>query len=196
MVAHPTHIALFGGSFNPPHRGHLQVLNYLQKKKDFDEIWVLPTAVHAFGKPLLPFATRKHLLKLLLQDLGSHEKISIKSIEQTLYRETHKPSRTIDTLRRIRKQRPHAELTLILGSDLLTEIHRWKNLPGIRKLATLHFLPRKGFAAENRELQQVPFASEVYSSRIRERLKESKQPLGLTPRVAKFLKAKKLYQTF
>jgi len=195
MPSHPKHIAIFGGSFNPPHRGHLQVLKYLQKQKAFDEIWVIPTAVHAFGKPLLPFATRKHLLTLLLKDLGPHEKISIKSFEQTLYRETKKPSRTMDTLRWIKTRFPQVKLTLILGSDLLSEIHRWKNIAGIRRLATLFFLPRKGFAAENRKLKQRPFLPEIYSSKIRQNLKDSKLS-GLTPEVARFIVAKKLYLKF
>jgi len=52
------HIALFGGSFNPPHEGHREIVRRLARRKSIDEVWVLPVWRHPFRKKLPSFKKR------------------------------------------------------------------------------------------------------------------------------------------
>ena len=52
------HVALIGGSFNPPHVGHLLAAHFVRATEPVDEVWLVPADEHPFGKPLAPFEHR------------------------------------------------------------------------------------------------------------------------------------------
>ena len=62
------HVALLGGSFNPPHVGHLLAAHYVRATQGVDEVWLMPAYHHPFGKALADFEHRAAMCELLCLD--------------------------------------------------------------------------------------------------------------------------------
>lgn len=139
MVTHPDNssIAFFGGSFNPPHLGHRAVVEWLSQVKRFDEIWMVPSYCHPFGKELVPFEYRLEMCRLQFGDIAN---VVVSDIE----RATHL-SYTYDLLSHLKTTHPSHEFTLILGSDTLRELPRWKNVEALRRDFKILPIPRQGW---------------------------------------------------
>jgi nicotinate-nucleotide adenylyltransferase len=117
-------VGVFGGSFDPPHVGHLMVSSWLRWTDQVDEVWWVPSGVHPFGKPLLPFATRLGWCERAVGDLPW---VRVDPIEATL----PAPTFTIDTLNALRERHPTAALRLVVGADVLGQTDRWRAWPEI-----------------------------------------------------------------
>jgi nicotinate-nucleotide adenylyltransferase len=105
--------ALYGAAFNPPHQGHLDVIQQLLDH--FDEVLLVPSAAHAFGKPMAPFAHRVRMLELLLEEQLPHaRRVTLSPIEEDLWQEQGQrgPVYTYNVLCRLR------ELALQGGDDV------------------------------------------------------------------------------
>ena len=63
-------VGLFGGSFNPIHNGHLNIIKNILERDVVDEIWVIPCAEHAFNKDLIDAEHRVKMIGLAISDLG------------------------------------------------------------------------------------------------------------------------------
>jgi len=111
-------IALFGGAFNPPHLAHLFTVQYLLSREDIDEVWVMPSHRHAFGKEMAPFLTRVQMLRDCFSGVQG---VQITEVE----RERGLSGRTYDTLSYLSERSPELEFVLVIGADNLTESHRW-----------------------------------------------------------------------
>lgn len=185
------HIALFGSSFNPPHKGHAAVLEFLAGQNRFDEIWLVPVYKHPFAKDLWPYKIRLRLTKLLLTGL-LHKSCKNKKTPPTKARATTKnwqrtllkiceiekqlgknPSYMFDTVRELKKKHPKNTFTLILGSDCKKDLPKWHRYTELKKLIQFYFVPRKGF-------ENSPFPK-VSSTQIRTRLKAKKSIVALVP---------------
>jgi len=162
-------IGVFGSSFNPPHLGHQAVLQDLLKKGLFDEIWLLPVFSHAFAKKLLPYEKRLEMTKLLAESLHS-DKIKVSTAEKDLNKS---PSYTFDIVSHFINKFPNHNYTLILGSDVRNDIHKWHKVEELNKIVSFYFIPRKGY-------ENSPYP-EVSSSEILERLKKGEPVAHLVP---------------
>jgi len=175
-------IYLFGGSFNPPHRGHRQVLEHLVQLPDAKAVWVIPVFSHPFSKDLEPFEHRKKMCEILIQELP-HCRVSL--IEKIM---GCSPSYTIDTLRALRQECPEEKFTLVLGSDCRNELPQWKEGNEIPKLASLYFIPRAGYEVS-------PFL-DIASQTLRERLTNGEDIHDFVlPEIEKYIKTYSLYQS-
>src|SRR4030095_4408623 len=161
-------IALFGGSFDPPHIGHVAVAKHLIDSKEFDEVWVLPSFRHPFAKDLTPFEERLALCRLAFEGLDPKLKVSTEEQEAQ-----SSQGFTIDLLRQLRKRYPKHQFFWIMGSDLQRESSRWKDFEEIKKLAQVYPIARKGF-------EDSPFP-EVSSTKLRRALKEKRDVSKLLP---------------
>ena len=110
-------VAVYGAAFNPPHRGHIDVINQISDQ--FDEIQLIPNAAHAFGKEMTSFEIRCDMLSLLISDDLSHmTNLTINTIEQDLLNSAPgKPVYTWDVLVALSNQLPTCSLTFIIGPD-------------------------------------------------------------------------------
>lgn len=124
----PRRVGLYGGSFDPPHNGHVLLATWALCRAPIDELWLLPTGGHAFGKALTPFSTRCELVELAFSHLGP--RVRIEPIEDTL----PSPSYTIQTLEALRARHPEVEFSLLLGADAYLSRHAWKNWAGIEDI--------------------------------------------------------------
>lgn len=134
-------IGIFGGSFNPPHMGHINCLTTVQKKTGLDKVFVVPT----FQSPLKTPTEgptpeqRLEMVKLAIQDYGSAFEIDEQEIKRggTSY--------TIDTLKSYAKKYKADDIYLILGADHLDTFNSWKEYKEILKAANLIVATRPGF---------------------------------------------------
>lgn len=175
-------VALFGGSFNPPHWGHHQVLDYLKGLSQFDEIWMVPTYDHPFEKNLLSYKHRQNLSQLTTKDLGADVKVSL--IEGEL---KNHPSYMIETIRGLKKKFPAYNFKIVIGSDCKDQLSKWKDIYQLKKEASFFFIPRPGF-------EESPFMN-ISSTEIRQLIKEGKPYTKyVVPEVADYIESNGLYK--
>lgn len=129
-------IVIFGGSFNPPHAGHYEIVRRLTRRKAIDEVWIVPVYRHYFGKKSAPFTTRFDACRCFFAGLGP--KVKVKDWEKRL----GGVSTTIRLLRFLKTKFPTARFSLALGSDAYAERHLWKDFSEIEKIARLIVFPR------------------------------------------------------
>ena len=122
-------VALFGGSFNPVHIGHLSLADAICKTGIVDEVWFMVSPLNPLKKDnsdnMLPAEQRLFITQLALNDYP-HLKVS--DIETRL----PVPSYTITTLNELKKLYPKYEFKLVLGQDNWTNFHRWVEAQKIR----------------------------------------------------------------
>ncbi|GAL11896.1 nicotinate-nucleotide adenylyltransferase [Vibrio astriarenae] len=107
-------VAIFGSAFNPPSLGHKSVIDSLIH---FDEVWLLPSIAHAWGKSMLAYNQRCALVDAFIADLG-HAQVIRSRIEEQL----HKPGESVTTyavLEALSQRFPDYEFTFVLGPDNL-----------------------------------------------------------------------------
>ena len=179
-------VAVFGGSFNPPHAAHALVASYVLCCYDIDELLVVPTAVHPFGKPLAPFHHRLKMTQLTLRALHS---VTVSDLEQRLGGTSH----TLRTLRAAAVERPGSDLRLVIGTDILPSFPSWHRAEEVAALAPLLVVGRAGHASSAAEhLPQLPAIS---STDIRQRVRSDASTQGLlAPAVAAYIAEHQLYR--
>jgi nicotinate-nucleotide adenylyltransferase len=178
-------VALFGGSFNPPHVGHLLAVHYVRATWKVDEVWLLPSFQHPFRKALAPFEHRAAMCQMLCDDTSGWLKVS--QVERELGGE----GRTVDTLIHLAAAYPGVRFTWVIGSDILPDLPNWKDFDRIRQLARVLVLHRAGHPAP--EAMGPPLA-EVSSTQVREALERGEIPSGLVPRrVLEYARDQNLY---
>src|SRR5690606_9169366 len=111
-------VAVFGGSFDPPHLAHQQAVRHLLRSPEVDRVLVVPVYEHAFDKALAPFEHRVRMCELsMLED----DRVTVSRIEASLGR----PSYTLHTLRALHQQHPSWSLRLVVGADVLHDATKW-----------------------------------------------------------------------
>jgi nicotinate-nucleotide adenylyltransferase len=113
-------LGIFGGTFNPPHIGHLILATEACKDLQFERLlWVLtPVPPHKLGHPITPLEHRLAMLELAISDEPNFE---LSRIEM----DRPGPHFTVDTLRLLADQYPSAELILLIGGDSLRDLPTW-----------------------------------------------------------------------
>ncbi|MCB9531512.1 MAG: nicotinate-nicotinamide nucleotide adenylyltransferase [Myxococcales bacterium] len=134
-MADRARVAVFGGSFDPPHLGHALATLWMLSACGVDEVVWVPTYVHAFGKALSSFDLRVDLCRLATQHLRG---VVVSEIE----REIGGESRTIRTLDALAAQRPGVQLLFAVGSDLVPDLPRFERWPELRARYELLVIPR------------------------------------------------------
>ena len=163
------HIGILGGSFNPPHLGHVLVAQQILDFTDIEKIWLLPAYNHTFGKTLLDIKHRLAMTKMLV---GKQIEISTLEIDHKL------DGNTINLVPILEKQYPEIKFTFIIGSDQLPTFHKWGSWQELlQKLPFLVFL-RAGYPAKPlyKGMQDIDnpllITTNISSSLVRERLKK------------------------
>lgn len=196
-------IAVFGGSFNPPHKAHLNIANEFSSLLGLDKMLIIPTfiAPHKEIKYFVSAEDRLSMCRLMFRD----EKFTVSDIE--IKREGK--SYTIDTLSVLSNEYPGAKIYLIIGSDMLLSFHEWYRYRDILSKCTLCVMTRENDISEedmfryagdtlglNRDeivISHAP-AYEMSSTLIREKLKNGEDVSEyLTKDVEKYIREKGLY---
>jgi nicotinate-nucleotide adenylyltransferase len=133
-------IGLFFGSFNPVHNGHLIIANYICESTDLDKVWLVVSPQNPLKQKetLLRDYDRLHLINLAIED---NKNLKASNIEFKL----PQPSYTIDTLTYLAEKYPKHEFTLIMGSDNLVTLHKWKNYEQLLNKYDFLVYKRRGY---------------------------------------------------
>lgn len=115
-------IGIFGGSFDPPHRGHLEVAKSALRNANLDKIYFIPAKQNPH-KSNFPHASDLERIKMLNALIGSETKFEVSDIEIN----RPSPSYSIDTLRYLKDKNPTASIYLIVGTDTLKDLDKWKD---------------------------------------------------------------------
>ena len=136
-------LGILGGTFDPPHVGHLAVAQDACSRIPVDRVLFIPAAVppHKVGAVSTPAALRMEMVRAAI---AGNDRFEASDIE--LGRAG--PSYTVDTLRELTKRQPAAELFLLLGADQFRELATWREPEAIAQLATLVLIPRGTADAE------------------------------------------------
>lgn len=187
MTPPSTEIALLGGSFNPPHVGHVMAAWWALATQGVDEAWLLPSFLHPFGKPLAPWEDRVRMCELAVEGIRG---LRVCTAEAEMQGDPLL-GRTVRTLEHLIEKYPGARFSLVVGADILAETGRWHRFDRVKELARLIVVGRQGFGPA----PGVPSLPEVSSSGIREAIARGDDVTGLVPRtVLQFLRERGLYR--
>lgn len=115
--------ALFFGSFNPIHNGHIAIAEYVLENTDIEELWFV-VSPHNPLKEESELAAEEHRLEMVrLSTAKYHPKMQVCDVEFTMPR----PSYTIDTVNLLKLKYPHREFAILMGADSLDTIEKWKD---------------------------------------------------------------------
>ena len=137
-------IGIFGGSFDPPHKGHVEISKISLKKIKLKKIYWIITKKNPFKKK--PFFSLKQRISRSKKAIKRYKKIKILYLDDKI-----RSSHTIDVINYFRKIKKQKNLCLILGSDNLVDFHKWTNWKKIVKLTKLVVFSRKGYDKKSKE---------------------------------------------
>jgi nicotinate-nucleotide adenylyltransferase len=136
-VAKRLRIGLLGGSFNPPHEGHVHISDAALKRLGLDYVWwlVSPQNPLKSARETAPLDKRIALAKRLVHE----RRVVITDVERVLGTRY-----TVDTLKALKRRFPEIDFVWLMGSDNLSSFHRWKDWPEIVALMPVAVVMRPG----------------------------------------------------
>lgn len=153
-------IGIYGGTYNPPHIGHMRAAEYAIEALSLDRLLLIPTGVSPH-KEMASGASSADRLEMLRLSAAGLEKAEISDIE--IRREGR--SYTVDTLRQLKAENPGAELVLLMGTDMFLSFHSWREPEQIMKLATLAVFFR-GEKGEQTKIEAQKLSLESLGARV------------------------------
>ncbi len=156
------HIAIFGGSFDPPHIGHQTIAKKVIKNLDIDLLVVVP----AFLNPLKvkSFLDAKARFKLLKKLFSKKDKIKVSSYEIKQERAVY----SIETIKYMIKKYNAEKIYLVIGADNYKSFHLWDSHEEIRKLVTLVVVTRDGIKYEKKDdIKRLKVDIKISSTELR-----------------------------
>jgi len=133
-------VAIFGGSFNPPHVAHVLAVAYALSAAPVDEVLVVPVFQHPFSKELAPFEDRLAMCRLAV---GWLPRVEVSDVERELGGE----SRTLRTLEHLAAVNPGWAMRLLVGADVVADLPKWHRFDRVAAIAPPIVLGRGGYAS-------------------------------------------------
>jgi nicotinate-nucleotide adenylyltransferase len=194
-------IGILGGTFNPPHLGHLVCAQEAYRELELDRVMLIPARIPPH-KPVEDEPGPEHRLALCQLATQNDDRFAVSDLE--LRRDG--PSYTVDTLEQLSSQEPSNELFLIVGGDIAAGLPRWHQPERVLELATLAIAERRGTArsavdaalgslrgGERARFFQMPRIG-VSSTMIRRRVAADQPIRYLVPdRVVEYIERHQLY---
>ena len=179
-------IAIYGGSFDPPHLGHILAAAWAVSAADIDALWIIPTWKHVFGKEHgAAFEERMAMCKLAFAPFRG---VEVSDIERRL----DGVSRTLDTLDALERENPDAVFRLLIGADVLPTTDRWYRWDEVVRIAPPLVIGRQGYPVPEGCPISIP---NINSTDIRAGLAHAADVTGLVPSaVLEHIRAHGLYQ--
>ncbi len=180
-------IAVFGGTFDPPHCSHMATVLWLLQHSAVDCVVVVPNARHPFGKePVASFDHRLEMCRLGTAPFAAGL-VEVSAIEGR----REGPSYMIDTVRELMRSNPEASFRVALGSDILGDLPDWQDGDELARIAPPIEVPRIETGRASRT-GAIPMLS---STDLRERLSRGDDATGLIPAsVAEYIARHGLYR--
>lgn len=184
-------IGLLGLSADPPHNGHMEIVELLLGKKLVDEVWLIPCYEHSFGKPLSAPEHRWQMAKLL-----EGPKVSVSDVEF----DRQGKSYAVDTVQILKEKYPDCQFCWVIGSDIVRtgSFLRWKDWTNLSFMADFLVVLRQGFEIKKLYPGFTLVEGEINdisSSEIREKVCHGLAIDGLVPpKVKEYIERHGLYK--
>ena len=147
-------IAIFGGSFDPPHIGHENIVLKVLDTVDIDKLIVVPTYLN-------PFKNKFHLNPLdrfdLLHNLFDNDKIEVSRFEIN----QNKAVPSIETINHFKRLYTPHNIYLIIGADNLKSLHMWNNFEELSRIVKFIVISRDGYEAKNDIIQFINIKMDI-----------------------------------
>lgn len=183
-------IAILGGTFDPPHIGHLIIAEEVRQELSLEEVWFMPS----YEPPHKQHADSSvvHRIKMIELALRDNPFFTMNLIET----KRHTPSFTIDTMEELTKQHPQTNFHFIIGADMVAYLPKWKAINRLLELVTFVGVKRAGYSLQTsypiKEVD-VPLI-DVSSSMLRDQISEQKSIMYFVPEeVRRYIKENSLY---
>lgn len=184
-------IGIFGGSFNPIHRGHIEMANLAIEKLDLDRLYIVPvgTPCHRCDKNFVSSYDRMAMIKLACSE---NKKLFPCDYEIN----SEKVSYTYDTLLKIVESHPNSLIYEIIGEDSAEYLTSWKNYKEMVDLCTFVFFKRKGYCSTTNGLLTIEAPLfDLSSTMIREKIKNNELlDRYIVLEVEKYIRKHQLYR--
>ena len=204
-------IGIYGGTYNPPHLGHVTAARAVFDLLKLDKLLLIPAGMppHKTMPAGSPTAEQRlEMTRLAGEQLGLKDKVEVLDIE--LRREGK--SYTADTLAELKKQYPDDELWLLMGTDMFLTLQTWReperilSLTGIAAFGRTEEDTEELFSVQRNYLYRtypqarlftltVPGVIDVSSTELREKLKQGEGGSLLPPAVYGYILRENLYET-
>jgi nicotinate-nucleotide adenylyltransferase len=191
-------IGVFGGTFDPPHVGHLLAAVDAFEALSLDKLIFVPAAVQPLKSSAPASASAEDRLEMVRCAVGDDPRFEVSAVEI----QRAGLSYTVDTLEALAVESPGATFFLILGMDAFSALDLWKSPDRIRELATIAVLSREetGREAEIGSMEGVTLVGmrriDVSSSEVRGRLRDGKAIRGfVTESVERYIATADLYRS-
>lgn len=201
-------IGIYGGTFNPPHLGHMAAAKAAVAALGLDKLLLIPAAIPPHKALPSDTPAPEHRLAMVekwADGMGAGAEVSALELER------EGKSYTSDTLRAIRQTYPDAELWLLMGTDMFLTLHLWHEPEVILSLAGICAFGRTEqdgealFAPQREQLQKnfdakittitLPGLVDISSTRLREQLENGGEGQYLLPSVYGYILMHRLYGT-
>jgi len=205
MNAESRKVGILGGTFDPPHAGHLGMARAAYEKAGLDEILFIPTGTPRYKLMRHPVSEKEHRLNMVRLMIQGLPWCSLSTLECDREGNTY----TADTVAELTGENPDVSYDLIVGSDSLKNMGRWYEPQRVFSRVGILVLPRGGDTPESlraviREYTDKYHARirvvdakiwNVSSTRVRELAAEGKLPEGYVPkRVEEYIYRHRLYE--
>jgi nicotinate-nucleotide adenylyltransferase len=181
-------IAIYGGTFDPVHHGHLILAREAVESLDLDKLIFVPAAVSPFKTE--PAGSGGVRLSMLRAAIESEPKFTIDDCE--LRRPA--PSYTFDTVEEIRGRESDAEVFLLIGSDNVNELSKWHRFSELEQLVRFVVLDRSGRAYDH-SYQVIRRTVDISATEIRKRVASGRSIRYLVPpAVEQIIRQQDLYR--
>ena len=198
-------IGIYGGTFNPPHTGHMAAACYAARHLELSELLVIPSCISPHKKLPAGSAEPEQRLAMLQLAFAGEDAITVSDLE--LRRGS--TSYTYETVQQVRKIYPDKELVLFMGTDMFLSFDRWKNPDIILQNASLAVFYRGETDEQSQIAQKKAFfeaqgatvyivenpVTEISSTDLRRMLVFRCADSFLSPRVAAYIRRQGLYGT-
>jgi nicotinate-nucleotide adenylyltransferase len=187
-------LGILGGTFDPPHNGHIAVARTALKEFDLRNVIFVPAKYppHKQGEEISSETDRLNMLKLAVDNYSEFEVSEMELNREGL-------SFTIDTLREIKNLFSEFEIVFIIGADNIAEMESWFKPEEILETATVVAFNRPGFTPGGRFMSRIKMFNmspvDISSTEIREKLRSGREVTGLLPAaVLDYIEKNSLYR--
>lgn len=184
-------IGIYGGSYNPIHRGHTELAQSLVRQGLVDEVWLMVSPMNPLkestSSEYASYDDRVRMAQLATEDLDG---VVVSDFERSL----PLPSYTITTLNALEQAYPQHQFVLVVGADNWQTFGRWYKSAEIRRRFPILVYNRPGYEVQGTTPVDTPLY-DISSTRLRAALRKGETPTEwLHPDVIRYIKAKGLYK--
>lgn len=173
-------IAVFGGSFDPPHTGHEDIVKEALKSLHVDKFFIVPTYLNPFKKEFFAPST---LRVKWLKKIFTCKEIEVLDFEV----KKERPVPTIETIEYLKTLYPIKKIYLIIGADNLATIESWHRYSELKNMVEFVVASRDE-TIFSKELKKLPINVKISSSKLRSHMNISFIPHKIADEVIEFYK--------